>query len=137
MKTVFFVLLCLVSLLFLNSCKAKSEAALIDNNGCYYYGIVSFNPEYHTGTITFSETPYGNLTGPFTVVLTEDHPIIDLENLPMKSFNGKAHLGYNGKRFLECDITTEFRSMGMGDMKMVGCGSCYDNKSQEYDIIFQ
>ena len=137
MRTGFYIFLCMLSFLFLNGCKAKGEATLIDNNGRFYYGIVSFNPQYQTGTITFPETPYGSLTGPFTVLLTDDNPIIKLDNLPMKRFNGKAHLGNQGNRYLECDITVEFKTKGMGDMKMVGCGTCYDKTTQEYDILLQ
>jgi hypothetical protein len=55
----------------------------------------------------------------------------------MKKYNGKAHLGNTNTRFLECDITAEFKTQGMGDMKMVGCGYCYDKTSNVYDIIFQ
>lgn len=118
-------------------CKWNNGAALIDNDGRYYYGNVSFNPEYQTGTITFPETPYGCLTGPYAIIITEEDPIIELKNLPMKKYNGKAHPGNTNTRFLECDIIAEFKTQGMGDMKMEGCGYCYDRNSNAYDIIFQ
>jgi len=137
MKTGFSVFSYMLVFLCLVGCKAQGEATLIDPTGRFYYGEVLFSPEYHTGDIQFLDTPYGPLTGPFTVILTEDDPIIELKNLPMKKFNGKAHLGNQGKRFLECDITAEFRTKGMGDLKMIGCGTCYDKDSLEYDIVFQ
>ncbi len=122
----------------LSGCKVSSEAMLVDHEGHFYYGTATFNAQYQTGSITFPSTPYGSLTGPFVMITTDEKkPVIQLESTPLQQFSGKAHLGSKGKRFLECDITAEFKSKGMGDMKMIGCGTCYDTNKNAYDITFQ
>jgi hypothetical protein len=136
-KLGFFTLAAIVLPALVAGCKWSNEAVLVDQEGRIYYGTVSFDSEYKTGAITFPGTPYGDITGPFTLVTTGETPIIELANLPLLQFSGKAHLGNRTVRFLECDITAEFRSKGMGDMKMVGCGTCRDHQNGTYDISFQ
>ena len=137
MKLGFFALAAVALPALLAGCKWSNETVLVDQKGNMYYGIVSFDSEYKTGTIAFPGTPYGDITGPFTLVTTAENPVIELSNLPLLQFSGKAHLGNKAMRFLECDITAEFRSKGMGDMKMVGCGTCRDQENRVYDISFQ
>jgi hypothetical protein len=136
MKTILIIIICVV-MTTLTSCKFSNEAVLVDNNGHFYYGTVNYDPEYQTGSITFPHTPYGKISGPFTVILTDNkNPLITLKNIPLEKYSGKAQLGSGQKRCLECDITAEFKSEGMGDMKMIGCGTCYDEQKNTYDISF-
>lgn len=138
MNAIRIVLLSLLITAVLTGCKVSNEAMLVDHDGHIYYGSVSFNAAYQTGSITFPGTPYGDLTGPFTLITTDEkNPVIKLDNIPLQQFSGKAHLGNNEKRFLQCDLTAEFKSKGMGDMKMIGCGTCYDENKNTYDISFQ
>ncbi len=137
MNAIRIVVLCLL-LTALTSCKLSSEAMLVDHDGRIYYGGLSFDAEYQIGLITFPGTPYGDLTGPFIMITTDEKkPVIKLDNIPLQQFSGKAQLGNKEKRFLECDITAEFKSKEMGDMKMIGCGTCYDENKNTYDISFQ
>jgi hypothetical protein len=137
MKVVFIILVCSL-LAILCSCKFSNEAVLVDPEGHFYYGKVTFNPEYQTGKVTFSYSPFGELAGPFIIVTTDEKdPVIKLKNIPLQKYSGKAQLADKNKRCLECDITAEFKTSGMGDMKMIGCGTCYDEKKSTYDISFQ
>jgi hypothetical protein len=119
-KLGFFALAAIVLPALLAGCKRSKETVLVDQKGNMYYGIVSFDSWYKTGTIVFPGTPYGDFTSPFTPVTAAENPVIELSNLRLLQFSGKAHLGNKAMRFLECDITAEFRSKGMGDVKMVG-----------------
>lgn len=132
------IILMSILMIALYGCKLSNEAMLVDHEGNFYYGSVTFKPEYQTGIITFPRTPYGDIAGSFSMVTTDNKsPIIKLESIPLQQFSGKAHLGNHEKRFIECDITAEFKSEGMGDMKMIGCGTCYDENKKTYDISFQ
>lgn len=116
----------------------RESRMLVDHGGRFFYGTVSFDPGYQTGSISFPNTPYGEIKGPFNMVTTdENNPAIELKNLPLKKFSGKAHLAGKRKRCLECDITAELKTRGMGDMKLIGYGSCYDENKAVYDISFQ
>ena len=76
--------------------------------------VCGHNKAYHKKPI------FLDFTSPFTPVTAAENPVIELSNLRLLQFSGKAHLGNKAMRFLECDITAEFRSKGMGDVKMVG-----------------
>ncbi len=126
-----------VALFMLAGCNFSNEAVLVDQKGQFYYGTVTFNPEYQTGTISFPHSPYGKISGPFTVVLTDPkNPVVTLKSIPLDKYSGKAQLGNDNRRCLECDITAQFRSSGTGDMKMIGCGMCYDDQKNSFDISF-
>jgi hypothetical protein len=137
MKPMHAVFIAVLPALLLSCSTWSNEAVLVDRAGCIYYGTVRFDPQYQTGTITIPSTLFGDIAGSFTLVATGEKPIIELSRIPLLQFSGKAHLGSGTMRFLECDITAEFKSKGMGDMKMVGCGTCYDQHNDPYDLSFQ
>jgi hypothetical protein len=136
MKTALAVL-ALAAAVLAAGCKFGGDAMMVDKDGRFYYGKVKYDAG-RAGSITFPDTPFGELSGPFTLEPTNpEKPVVTLDRIPLKSYSGRAALSNGVGPCLDCQITADFDTQGAGDLKMTGCGTCRDKAGKTYDISFE
>ena len=138
-----------IVMMTLAGCTWTNKAILVDEQGQYYPGKVTFDWVYKNGTISLPISPYGPLSGTFYVIQEgssvqgsavgvnqKGNVAVGSVRVGQQKFVGKAYFGTEKKRLIKCDIVVDFRTKGMGDARMVGCGTCIGENNDTFEIIF-
>ena len=118
-------------------------------------GDTLFNVSYKDGSLSFPDSPWGPLTGKFTLqnqsvtatssgigaVFSNNQtiavPQVSSTTIKRGDSTGRAYLESNGQVVLLCNISNSFVTTGWMDWEMIGSGVCADGANNLVTILFE